>query len=295
MTQTQFALLFLAVLVSLPAVAQADLQLQDYDAKRHDRFYTGGDKAFIGAAYDWSGVGKVTTSAEGGTESRWAVMISPSYFLTSAHFRPGAGDTLTFYEGNDPAGPSPAYTIAAGGHITTYGNMNSDLWLGHLTSAVPEADHIAYYPVLSLPAHDDYLSLEIYVYGRPDRVGRNNIDDFALVDTTLDGNTHRTAAIEYDFDNPGGVGGDEAKLVGGDSGAPGFVVRDGELALVGIHVGVLDDVSYDAFVPYYIDQLNANMSGGESITPAPEPASLALWAAMLPAGLALLRRRRGAA
>jgi hypothetical protein len=61
---------------------------------------------------------------------------------------------------------------------------------------------------------------------------------------------------------------------------------------VGIHYGVdtTNNVSYDTFVPSYVSALDSNMTGGEQVTLAPEPASLLL---LLSAPLLLIRWRSG--
>jgi hypothetical protein len=93
--------------------------------------------------------------------------------------------------------------------------------------------------------------------------------------------------MEYYYDTGiNGLGADECYLIAGDSGAPSFVDWNGELALTGIHYyhsGIYDygapdaqgSYSGDSFVPYYIDQLDANMVGA-SVRVVPEPTSLAL-------------------
>ena len=282
-----------ALLLMLGGTLRADLQLQSYSPHKHDRYYDGTDpvRAFIGEAFDFSGVGKAGL--------RWAVMISPTYFLTAAHADPmdDGATTLTFYEGNDLAGTSRTYSIDTDFSFqTSYGAASSDLLLGRLTAPMPEADEIAFYPVLLRSFKSTYKAYkdeEIYVYGQENRVGRNTIDIVLPVPTA--GGT--TISMQYDFDDPGGVGDDEAYLIVKDSGGPSFVVVNGQLALVGIHlyhshdVGVNGSYSGDSFVPYYIDQLNANM-GDESVTIVPEPMTVSLLALGGAAVLARRRRRR---
>ena len=114
------------LVLSLPGVARADMLIRAHEAQRHDRFYAGADKAFLGQAFDWSGVGKA-----GG---RWVTMVSPSYFLSAAHYAPSAGSVVTFYEGNDGSTPH-TYTVAAGGQQITVNGVKTDLWLGKLTTS----------------------------------------------------------------------------------------------------------------------------------------------------------------
>jgi hypothetical protein len=283
-----------AVVLAMQAICVADLQVQEYQANRQDRFYVGADKDFVGAGFDFSGVGQVG----GGT---WATMISPTYFLTATHWHPGAGNVITFHEDNKPDGLTHQYTVDNWSFQTSYGSVGSDLWLGRLTAPIPDEANIAYYPVLSLPAQSDYIGQMIYVNGKPNRVGRNNIDSFRIASEPEEGTAYKsTFSMEYDYNTATGLGADECYLIGGDSGGPSFVDVDGQLALVGIHyynMGTPDVmdwgmISGDSFVPYYIDQLNANM-GADSVTTVPEPATMSLLAL---GGFAILgRRRRNAA
>jgi len=263
------------------AVARADLQLQDYDEARHLRFYTGTGKAFIGDVYgvDFSGVGRANTS---GT---WATMVSPRYFVSAVHYHPAAGETITFYEDNTTANGAHTYTVGSGVIIKT-GDSNSDLWLGQLTASIPGTDNIDYYPVLQLSETSAYLHKQIFVYGKLHRVGLNSID--AIGPFSYSGSL--TQVMEYDFDDPGGMGADEAYLIGGDSGAPSFALWNNQLALVGTHYynsgtpGENGDVSGDSFVPYYISELNSSMVG-DQLWVVPEPGTVVMLLGMLGAGL----------
>jgi hypothetical protein len=289
---------FLGILVLLSAaVCRADMQVQTYQPNRQDRFYVGADKNFVGQAFDWSGVGQ----AGNGT---WATMISPDYFLSAAHYHPSGGDILTFYANNDPNGPSYQFTVSGTAYFqTSYSGIPSDLWLGKLTTPIPAADHIAYYPVPQLGSDSNYIGQMIYVNGKPNRVGRNNIDTIRVASEPEVGTHNKsTVSMEFNYDTVGGLGADECFLIGGDSGGPSFMDVNGQLAVVGIHYydygtpDVMDwgMISGDSFVPYYVSQLNANM-GGESVTTVvPEPASLVLLAAAGLAGLFFYRRRRAA-
>lgn len=149
-------------LVVFASVGYADLWIQGYSANLHDRFYAGADRAFIGQGYDWSGVGQ----ASNGT---WATMISPTYFVSANHYHPSGGNTLTFYPDNTTNNPQ-TFTVDS-----TFAANDGDLFLGRLTSPIPASDHIDYYPILKLPSDNLYAGREIFVYGVPNRVGRNII------------------------------------------------------------------------------------------------------------------------
>jgi hypothetical protein len=295
--------LSLLLLLTLEAVCLGDLQVQTLQPNRQDRFYVGSDKDFVGQSFDWSGVGLTNRVSD---PNSWATMISPTYFLTAAHFPVYGGETLTFYENNDPSGPSHQYTVESWSYLTTYNGLPSDLRLGKLTEAIPESDNIAYYPILSLPSEDDYVGQMIYVNGKPNRIGRNNIDGLTTVQELNLSKvpTKETVAMQYDYNTVDGLGADECYLIAYDSGGPSFVDVNGQLALVGIHYynegtplpGESSLVSGDSFVPYYIDQLNAHM-GSESVSVlVPEPSTLMLLAAGAGTlGVAAWRRPKRAA
>ena len=89
--------------------------------------------------------------------------------------------------------------------------------------------------------------------------------------------------MEFAYHATGGQGFDEAYLEPGDSGGPSFEVVKGSLAVVGMHFynsyppAIYDGaVSGDSFAPFYISQLDANMSGGQQVSAIPEPACLSL-------------------
>jgi hypothetical protein len=290
------------LLLTVQVVCRADLFVQTYEANRQDRFYTGADKDFVGQAFDWSGVGLSSNST-------WVTMISPQYFVTAAHYHPAAGNTVTFYSGNVQS-DSTRYqaTVDSWSYQTSYTDetgtltLPSDLWIGKLTTPIPESANVTYYPVLGLPTLDDYINQTIYVYGKPQRVGQNAINAIGLAnepDPPADP-TKSTVAMQYSYDTgSNGLGADECYLISGDSGGPSFVDCNGELALVGIHyyndgpTAFDGAVSGDSFVPWYIDQLDEHMSGA-SVRVVPEPSSLALLVVFVAVVAPLGRCRRHA-
>lgn len=289
----RFVAAILLLLAVMPSAANAALLIQGYSANLHDRFYSGADKAFIGAAYDWSGIGQVP-AGPATDANRFVVMISPSYFLTSKHYAPNAGSSVVFYPDNTTANPQ-SYTVSSTWHFTTMAGFDSDLTLGKLTTPVDTA-LIHPYSVMPYPDSLPAWSGLIDVYGQPQRVGRNVADDIvALYDST---HNVELAAMRYRYDtgaDPNSLGADEALLVAGDSGGPSFAVINGKLVLVGIHYGLMNDgiTSIDSYVPYYLSDLQGQLAlTGESIAVAPEPSTLML---LLGGPLLLIRRRRRAA
>lgn len=265
--------------VAVLATARADMTVRAYDAARHDRYYSGADKAFLGNGLDWSGVGRTA----GG---RWGTMISPSYFLTAYHYQPSG--TLTFYE-TDSTALSHDYSIASLSRIGT-----TDLCLGRLATPLDPADNIAYYPILTAATLGEFLGRILYNVGQPFRVGSNEIDDFQFV--SAGGSTTLSMLYDYDNNDIPGVGGDETLLAEGDSGGPSFVTVDGQLGLGGIHWFIYDDGaghilgSGDSFVPAYASVIATAMSGeSPTLMLVPEPGT---WLLCLGGTGLLLRRRR---
>ena len=274
--------LALCALMALSSVVNATLIVQGYTPQKHDRFYTGADKAFIGEAFDWSGVGRST--------SWWCTMISPTYFLSANHAHNTSGP-VTFYPGNTTSNPQ-TYTIDS-----SFGRaVGPDLWLGRLTAPIPTSANIAYYPIQKLASNSNYLGETIYVYGLTNRIGRNVVSSI-----------ENSYYMNFNYDTYGqgdSLGIDEAFLQGGDSGGPSFTAVNGSLALLGTHRGISpsgQEWSQDNFAPPLIALLNAFMGMGsdEQITivganiTAPEPGT---WAMLLVAGMAAsltyVRRRR---
>ena len=54
----QIFLMMAIAILGLTSSVRSDMKIRDQDEKRHNRFYAGDDKAFIGERFDWSGVGK---------------------------------------------------------------------------------------------------------------------------------------------------------------------------------------------------------------------------------------------
>ena len=284
-------LLVVGMAFSLATSASGGLLLQSYSPKKHTRFYGGADKEFIGADFDSSGVGRVTSG------NRWATMISEHYFVTASHWPTSNGQTVRFYHSDDPNSTFEDHVVAGGEIVHDHVDRQfifSDLWLGRLETA-PSAD-IARYPILDLGEESAYFDLELFVYGldnstapNSQRLGRNTIDPGSFRDQSIDRSTGRI--FTFDLDDPGGLGADEAMIQGGDSGGPSFAAVGNQLALVGTHWFTIgDNRSGDTFVPHYIEDLSLAMEAiGENLQRIPEPSSVML---MVMAGLAVGLHRR---
>lgn len=271
------------VVCLLASPSLAAMVVNGYTPQRHDRFYSGADKAFVGQPFDWSGVGNSGGASGTGT---WATLISDSFFLSATHAHPGG--SVTFFPTNAATG-GVTYNVTGGWQIGS-----SDLWLGQLNRPAGAADGLASYPIYGPQSDGEYVGDEIYNYGVPHRVGRNHID--SIGNATVSGVTGR--ALFFDRDTfSGGAGIDETYLQPGDSGGPSFAAINGELALVGIHWAISEDpmVSVDTFVPFYVSAVQTQMAATGSTQTVtllvPEP----VCGLAAGAGLLLVRRRRRAA
>jgi hypothetical protein len=245
--------LLIASLLLLPTCVRGDMIVRDYRPVRHDRFYSGSDKSFVGAAFNFSGVG-ISSSGH------WATLVADNGFLSAFHRHPAVGEKVTFWASNDHTGPSCSYTVKGGTRVG-----KTDIWLGWFEKPVDTS--ISRYPVLVLRAVKSYNSLSLLNYGMNHRVGRNVLDRLAWF--KYGGSTGLSFLYDYDNKDAPSVGGDETWLMGGDSGAPSFAVFNSELALIGIHWAITKSIacSIDTFVPVYFDEINKLLARrGQSLT-----------------------------
>ncbi len=275
-------LLALCILLPFAVSSPAAMVVRNFQALRHDRFYSGNDKAFVGDPYDFSGVGS--------TGVTWATLVSDCYFISAAHFHPAISDNVTFYEANSLLGPSHSYAVTGGQQIG-----NTDLWVGWFGLAVDAS--IARYSILDLPNASDYFGLVQYNYGVNNRVGRNVTEGIST--ETVGPSTGVVWYADYDNNDTPSVGGDETFLQSGDSGAPTFNIAAGGLALIGIHWAISDnfpgtdegEIFVDSAVPAYISDITGVLDDkGQSLTLVPEPGAAVLL--LFGSAIALARRRR---
>lgn len=300
----------IVVTAALPSPCQAIVIFGDqdpttsngtYDAKRHERFYDGVDRAFIGEPLDLSGVSRSPSS--GGENLRWGTMISERFFLSANHAHPvsnpAGGDALTFHRNNLPS--SEVYNssrVINGWQIGT-----SDLWLGELDVAPP--DWVARYPLIRRPTQYNYLNLAtvdtmVYMVGRrnapnlltPDfsdgsqvplemqmRVGLNRID--GLLNSFVPDLGAQYQRIQYTIDGEFPV--DEAITAGNDSGGASFVLHPGAGgALAGIHsTGDFDPdntsnshpMSADVSIAEYVDAIASLLPSDQTLRVASDLAA----------------------
>ncbi|MBS0630887.1 MAG: PEP-CTERM sorting domain-containing protein [Verrucomicrobia bacterium] len=304
--------LALCVLGALFAAGSARaLIVFDYSSVVNNRFSSGfpgtpvenTSPSFIGAGYDFSGVGWQTGSSD------FAVtMISPQNFITARHVAPANGSSVSFL--NDD-GVLKNYTVASTSTITYNGPGGpSDLIVGTLTSPISAADHIASYSILYLGTPltslnlNGYTQLSLLSYGKTGRVGTNTIDGFANGDLYPLNNPDGVTDSLYfytDYDSTAG----QSQAETGDSGSPTFATIGGQLTLVGVHssVGTINGnpnpLTFDNFLawPSILQQI-AGITGNSGqntslyvVNAIPEPSAYALLAGLATLGLIALRRR----
>lgn len=286
----------LLLLFPLTAVCQGSLSIQNFDPTANDRFAD--DPAFIGSAYDWSGVGR-------GADGSWGTMISPNVFISANHYHPGVSGTLTFYSNNDPSSTPITATIAGGQQIGT-----SDLWIGYLDSALPSTVENYSYATIPLTtgnyalsglANSSVLMSGLspslgYTATTNQTVGTNRVEGFQAALTS----GGSTGDVLFTIDNQAGDPGYtltpyEASVNVGDSGSPLMLTSGGQLTVAGIawlegtgdiSPGVTRNLSVYTYTGNYATPIAAFVA----LHAVPEPAAASL--ACLGAALAFSRRRR---
>lgn len=240
---------YLGILCATAAASAEAITIANFSSTTNDRFAN--NPSFIMNGFNVTGVG---LSSNAQNQNRWVTMISPNVFLSSEHFFPSNGSTVTFFETNNANGPSISRTVMSSQRVVGGANStSSDIRIGVLDS--PVSTSIAHYNF----ATDDtttggfggpssfntspYNGLDAYIFGRSPTalsvstdiaVGRNVIDSwFDSVDAagTIDDaiGSRIDAVSDPDYTTY------EAQLQGGDSGAPMFVDVGGELVIVGLN------------------------------------------------------------
>lgn len=269
-----------AVIAStIPAVVCASaltaIDISGFDPGFNDRF--SGSGSFVAEGYDLSGVALAD-------DGRWLTMISDNVFLSSNHFFPSNGTSVTFYAGNNGVGPSAVRSVATSQRIGT-----SELRIGVLDESLG-ADFSFYdFATEGITSTKNggsgtlnasgYKGENAFVFGRSASsrvtsqdmaVGRNTVDrwfggivsggtiDRALGTVVNSADAKGKAKRNYlDF---------EAQLRTGDSGAPLLVDNgSGALTIVGTNwfTATLDgeEVNGFAYVGNYATEISEYLSG----------------------------------
>lgn len=259
---------------------------------------------WIGDGFDWSGVGWDSENANASADVRgWyknVTLISPQHIIAARHF---PVTSPVHFLGSD--GVIRTRTISSS-HNTFYEGDLTDLRIHRLSSPLPAAYHNPYAIPADVP--NKWVNETAYLYGNAvmssinngirKRVGLSTIDASQVISAS--GSISETIIMAYFTSGPNSNGTDEARAVGGDSGAPSFIDIYGELAVIGTHwlAGTAEDlegneylVSVDVYLPSMIDEMNRILaSDGYTVRVIiPEPTSAIL---LTLTSVALLRRRR---
>jgi hypothetical protein len=233
------AFFLLVGLLALKLPLSAAMLIDGYDPLANDRFAN--DPSFIAAAYDLSGLARSSSN-------KWGTLISPNVFLASEHWHPAVGNTLTFFETNDPLGASTVRTVIGGQRVGA-----SDIWVGILDHSLP-AEYTPF-PFLDEPIADitdfenaSIFNAEVFMVGRSATgtsvtnvaMGRNVIDRWNQ--SISDGDTTDSAleAISQLPGDPDFVA-YESFLQLYDSSAPVLQEVGGELKIIALNWYIQED------------------------------------------------------
>jgi autotransporter-associated beta strand protein len=228
--------------------------------------------SFVGAGYDWSGVGWSTTTHAAGSYKGFGV-LSPLHFLTAQHYEytnnseKTTGVRLLGADGSVVSQPVAAVTnLGYGLVLSNHNQINYDLALGRLDNPITQPGNFFRMGVLDLYSTSTasnvavYNNLPVLVYGRGSsttaspRVGEAAV----ALSTNLSGNPLQSTLL---------VNKQSVQLEGGDSGSPllhGWTNANGgkELAVVGLNSAVTADTNYMSLlaVPGAMANVNTTMT-----------------------------------
>lgn len=226
------------------------LQVTDYNSTVNDRFTSGfatnpvanTNPSFVGAGYDWTGVGWSTTIF-GTNGFKGFGMLSPQHFLTAQHYESGAdatsGARVLGYDDLVHAAPVQSVTNLGQGIVI---GTNHDLAVGVLSNMVTSPSNMARLAVLDLnttatnTSFANYVNLPLFAYGRGPVSNSSPLVGAASVSQAgLLGADPTQAVLLTTWTN--------VIFQTGDSGSPAFhswTNPDGarELALVGLNSAV---------------------------------------------------------
>jgi len=146
-------IVILLATIALPGAAESAraIEITGYSSTVNDRF-SGGFPAspvpnlsgsFVGAAYDWSGVGW-----EQGFPTKGFGFITPQHYFVATHY--GGAATITV-QGEDGALRNVTQAVVTNtGYGGVAGGSPPDLSLGRLTTAMPASWQVARYAVLDI-------------------------------------------------------------------------------------------------------------------------------------------------
>lgn len=247
-----------------PAVA---LDVTGYSPTVNDRFTSGfptspvpnTSGSFVGAAYDWSGVGwSTTTYAQ--TSYKGLALLSPRHFLTAQHYENGGlltqGMTVRGKDGLLSSGTNTGIDNLGYGIVVTNGGVTApDLAIGALAALISAPGNVARYAVLDLnnssaaPTYPNYAGLNVLAYGRGAVTNGSPRVGAAVIDVAGTATADPTSSIVLTLRS----GTPSVQIVEGDSGSPllaGWTNPAGgkELTVIGINSAVSGSYNVMSFL-----------------------------------------------
>ena len=248
------------------------IDITGYSPTVNDRFSSGfptnpvpnPSGSFVGAAYDWSGVGWTL-----GFPTKGFGFITPQHYLVAVHY--GGAATITVRGADGTLRNVSQASVTNTGYGGVEGSLPPDLALGRLTTAMPASWQVARYAVLDLNptsvTNAPYTGQPLLAYGRGDyspsspRIGAATVNGTVL-----------SGSVSYVRSSRSGD--PSVKLESGDSGSPIFIpwtnpTGVSQLTILG------NNFAIDASNNYY--NYLANSGALSAINALTTPDGFALW------------------
>lgn len=257
------------------------LDVTGYSATVNDRFTSGfptspapnTSGSFVGAPYDWSGIGWSTTTYAAASYKGFA-LLSPRHFLTAQHYENGGlvtkGVRIQGRDGQVATGTNTGIdNLGYGIMLTNVGVTAPDLALGTLGAPISAPANMARYAVLDLnhsssaPTYANYTGLTTLAYGRGIATADSPRTATAVITSagTWTADPTSTVALTSRSGTP------SVQLVEGDSGSPllvGWTNPAGgqELTVIGLNSAIsgTDNIMSFLAVPGAMNAANAVMT-----------------------------------
>lgn len=277
------AVLTFSALIAFAAGARVAfaLDVTGYSATANDRFTSGfptspipnTSGSFVGAAYDWSGVGWSTT-IYAASSYKGLALLSPSHFLTAQHYENGGlltqGVRILGRDAQLATGTNTGIDNLGYGIVVTNGGVTApDLALGTLGAQISPPANMARYAVLDLnnssstPTYSNYTGLTALAYGRGDVTNGSPRAATVVIDAAGTATADPASSIALTLRS----GTPSVQLVEGDSGSPllvGWTNPAGgkELTVIGLNSAVSGSYNVMSFlaIPGAMNAANAVMT-----------------------------------
>lgn len=257
------------------------LDVTGYSATVNDRFTSGfptspvpnASGSFVGAAYDWSGIGWSTTIHAASSYKGFA-LLSPRHFLTAQHYENGSlltqGVRILGRDGQLATGTNTGIDNLGYGVVLTNAAVTApDLALGTLGSQISAPANIARYAVLDLnqsstaPTYGNYTGLTALAYGRGDVTNGSPRAATVVIEAAGTWTTDPTSSVALTLRS----GTPSVQVVEGDSGSPFLVgwtnpAGGKELTVIGVNSAVIGSFNVMSFlaIPGAMNAANAVMT-----------------------------------